>query len=68
MLGFLIKTEGDAKDYYLELASKATDEGFRTIFEMLAKEEAKHVEWMKALAQNGGPLGMAVHSRPSFLV
>lgn len=53
ILDLLLKTELDAEAYYKEMAAKAKNEGFRNIFAMLAKEEAKHMEWIKQLAKDG---------------
>jgi rubrerythrin len=60
ILDHLLKTESDAEAYYRDLATKAKNDGFRNIFLMIAKEEAKHTEWLSSLAKDGGALGAAV--------
>eukprot|EP00906_Rhabdomonas_costata_P001530 RCo002537 len=66
ILDHLLKTEMDAEAYYKEMAEKAKNQGFRNIFTMLAKEEAKHTEWIKQLAQDG-ELGSAVKQNKTLL-
>lgn len=39
---YAMKMETDGKNFYLELAEKAPDEGVKNIFEMLARDEEKH--------------------------
>ena len=67
ILDHLLKIELDAEGYYKEMAAKAKNDGFRTIFSMLANEEAKHTEWVKHLAQSG-ELSPAVQLNRSLLV
>ena len=67
ILEHLLKTEGSAEGLYKEMAEKAKGEGFRTIFTMLAREEAKHTEWIKQLARDGF-LGPAVKHNDEILV
>ena len=67
ILEHLLKAEDCAESYYREMAAKAKNEGFRNIFLMIAKEEAKHTEWLQALAKDG-VLGAAVKLNKSFLV
>jgi len=66
ILEHLLKAEDCAESYYREMAAKAKNEGFRNIFLMIAKEEAKHTEWLQALAKDG-VLGAAVKLNKSFL-
>jgi len=66
ILEHLLKTEGSAEGLYKEMAEKAKGEGFRTIFTMLAREEAKHTEWIKQLARDGF-LGPAVKHNDEIL-
>lgn len=66
ILDLLLKTEVDAESYYREMAEKSKNEGFRNIFTMLAKEEAKHTEWIKQLAKDG-ELGAAVKLNKNLL-
>lgn len=67
ILELLLKTESNAEALYTELSQKALSEGFRTIFGMLAREEAKHTEWIRQLARDGA-LGPAVKQNDEILV
>jgi rubrerythrin len=67
ILDHLLKTESDAEAYYLDLASKAKNEGFKNIFLMVAKEEAKHTKWLLGLAKDGRALGATVSLNKSLL-
>ena len=42
IFGFAMQMELDGKNFYLDLAGKAEDEGLRQILEMLAGDEMKH--------------------------
>lgn len=41
---FALKMEKDGEEYYRDLASKTTDKGLQTIFNMLADEEQVHYD------------------------
>ncbi len=52
ILDYAMRLEKESQDYYLELANKTSDGGLGTIFTMLAGEEGKHYEVVKALKAN----------------
>jgi rubrerythrin len=54
---FAMKMEKDGEAFYLELARKASNKGVATILEMLADEEVKHYNAIKAM--QGGAYDMA---------
>jgi rubrerythrin len=48
---YAMKMEQDGKDYYLELASKSPSQGFKTILTMLAENEVRHYNAVKAMKE-----------------
>jgi rubrerythrin len=57
IFAFAMKMEKDGEAFYLELARKASNKGMVNIFEMLADEEVKHYDAIKAI--QGGSHMMA---------
>ncbi|MFA6844339.1 MAG: ferritin family protein [Sphaerochaetaceae bacterium] len=51
-----IKIEKEGAAFYHELAAKATTEGFKSIFTMLAEDEEKHQQAFVTLEQNSVPV------------
>jgi len=55
-----LKTEESGNDFYLDTAAKTDHKLARAAFEMLAKEEIRHVELIEALSRSlegeGGPV------------
>ncbi len=49
---FAIEKEKLAREYYLELSGKTTNEGLSHILKMLADEEAKHVDIVQKMKSN----------------
>ena len=49
---YAMQLEKESQNYYLSLASKTGDGGLGTIFTMLAVEEARHYEVLKAMKTN----------------
>jgi len=49
ILAFAMKMEKDGEAFYREMASKTTNTGLSNILEMLAEEEVKHYEAIKAI-------------------
>ena len=50
-LELAMKMEKDGENFYLELAEKATNSGFRKIFSQLANDETKHYQLFKNMQQ-----------------
>ena len=46
---YAMKMEMDGKDYYLEMAAKSPTRGFKTILTMLAENEVRHYNAVKAM-------------------
>ncbi len=49
---YAMELEKESQHYYLKLAGKKSDGGLGTIFMMLAEEEAKHYQVIKAMKSN----------------
>lgn len=48
---YAMQMEYDGKQFYLELAEKGGDEGVKSIFEMLARDEDKHYKAVERMAK-----------------
>jgi rubrerythrin len=49
---FAIQMEQEGKELYLELSEKGGNEGIKKIFKMLASEEEKHTEIVRAMRES----------------
>ena len=53
VLGAAIQLERDGRKFYLEAASKTASDLARKMFEALAEDELRHIEWIKAVSSGG---------------
>jgi Uncharacterized conserved protein len=54
-LELAMKMEQDGENFYRELAEKASNSGFREIFNQLADDEVKHFQLFKSMQQSPEP-------------
>jgi len=54
-----VQLERDGRDFYLDVAKKASNEMSRRMFESLADDEALHIEWIENLAPGAKSAGAA---------
>ncbi len=54
-----IQLEKDGRQFYLDSAAKALNTATNQMFESLAEDESKHIEWIKNLSTDGVASGSA---------